>query len=51
MDRGETDTLFIICENSRKSNKIMHCAEEKNLSGSFEERAAIFHIMQLMHCS
>ena len=33
---------IFICENNRKSNKIMHCAIF--LSGSFENKA-IFHVM------
>ena len=38
---------IFICENNRKSNKIMNCVEEKkSLSGSFENRA-IFHVSQL----
>ena len=37
---------IFICENIRKSNKIMHCVEKKkNLSGSFEFKA-IFHQTQ-----
>ena len=31
-------TIFI-CEKKRKSNKIMHCVEEKKIRGSFEDRA------------
>ena len=38
-----------ICENNRKSNKIMHCVEEKNsLIGSFKDRA-IFPVSQLSY--
>ena len=36
---------IFICENNRKSNKIMHCVEFL-LSGSFEDRA-IFYVIQL----
>ena len=39
---------IFICENNRKSNKIMHCVEKKKLSGSFEDRA-IFHVSQLIY--
>ena len=40
---------IFICENNRKSNKIMHCVEEKkSLSGSFEDRG-IFHVSQLSY--
>ena len=39
---------IFICENNRKSNKIMHCVEKKKLSGSFEDRA-IFHVIQLSY--
>ena len=36
---------IFICENNRKSNKIMHCVEKKkSLSGSFEDKA-IFHVI------
>ena len=35
---------IFICENHRKINKIMHCVEKKNLSGSFEGKA-IFHVI------
>ena len=34
-----------ICENNRKSNKIMHCVERKKISiGSFKDKA-IFHVI------
>ena len=36
-----------ICENNRKSNKIMHCVEFI-LSDSFEDRT-IFHVIQLSY--
>ena len=36
---------IFICENNRKSNKIMHCVEFFFI-GSFEDRA-IFHVSQL----
>ena len=36
---------IFICENDRKSNKIVHCVEKKCLSGSFEDKA-IFHVFQ-----
>ena len=39
---------IFICENNRKSNKIMKCVEKKKLRGSFEDRA-IFHVIQLSH--
>ena len=36
---------IFICENHRKSNKIMHCVEKKNyLIGSFKDKA-IFHVI------
>ena len=39
------DSYDIICENNRKSNKIMNYVEEKKLlSGSFEDRA-VFHVI------
>ena len=41
---GPPPPIFI-CENNRKSNKIMHCVEEKkNLIGSFKDKA-IFHVI------
>ena len=39
-------TPIFICENNRKSNKIMQ--KEKFLSDSFEDRA-IFHVIQLSY--
>ena len=39
---------IFICENNRKSNKIMHCVEFFFLSGSFEDRA-IFRGSQLSY--
>ena len=36
---------IFICENNRKSNKIMHCVEKSSGSGSFEDKA-IFHLIQ-----
>ena len=48
MRRGPKVPPIFICENNRKSNKIMHCIKEKKLSGSFEDRA-IFHVMQLSY--
>ena len=35
---------IFICENHRKSNKIMHCVEKKNLNDSFKDKA-IFHVI------
>ena len=35
---------IFICENNRKSNKIMHCVEKKILIGSFKDKA-IFHVI------
>ena len=36
---------IFICENNRKSNKIMHCVEKKNyLIGSFKDKAN-FHVI------
>ena len=35
---------IFICENNRKSNKIMHCVEKKYLIGSFKDKA-IFHVI------
>ena len=58
-DGGFTDLSFggggglkvpppiFICENHRKSNKIMHCIEFF-LSGSFEDKV-IFHVVQLSY--
>ena len=31
-----------ICENNRKSDKIMHCVEEKKISGGFEDRPILW---------
>ena len=39
---------IFICENNRKSNKIMNCVEKKSLSGCFEDRV-IFHVSQLSY--
>ena len=39
---AESVNTNFICENNRKSNKIMHCVFFFFLSGSFEDRA-IFH--------
>ena len=36
-----------ICENDRKSNKIMHCVEKNSLSGSFEDKAIIHAILEI----
>ena len=36
--------MIFFCENNRKSNKIMHCAEEKKIIGSFKDKA-IFHVI------
>ena len=37
---------IFICENNRKSNKMMHCVEEKKISiGSFEDKA-IFNVIK-----
>ena len=33
---------IFICENNRKSNKIMHYVEKKNLSGGCEERGILW---------
>ena len=35
---------YFFCENNRKSNKIMHCVEEKKSIGSFKDKA-IFHVI------
>ena len=35
---------IFICENNRKSDKIMHCVEKKNLIGSLKDQA-IFHVI------
>ena len=37
--------VFFICENHRKSNKIMRCVEKKkSLIGRFKDKA-IFHVI------
>ena len=41
----ESFPLIFICENNRKSNKIMHCVDFI-LSGSFEDMG-ILHVFQL----
>ena len=43
---GGTESVppIFICENNRKSNKIMHCVEKKTLIGSFKNKA-IFHVI------
>ena len=46
MGKGGAQSVspIFVCENNRKSNKIMHCVEKK-MSGSFEDKA-IFHVIQ-----
>ena len=48
MEGAESVLPIFICENNRKSNKIMHCGEKKSLSGSFEDRAN-FYVSQLSY--
>ena len=45
---GAQSPPIFICENNRKSNKIMHCIEIFFMSGSFEDRA-IVHVIQLSY--
>ena len=48
MGVGGTESVHtnFICENNRKSNKIMHCFERKKiLIDSFQDKA-IFHVIQ-----
>ena len=40
---------IFICENNRKSNKIMHCVEEKNYLIDSFINTAIFHVILEIH--
>ena len=39
--------LIIICENNRKSNKIMNFVEKKILIGSFKDKAILHVILEI----
>ena len=41
---AESVPPIFICKNNRKSNKIGHCVEKKNLIVSFEDKA-FFHVI------